>query len=143
MFVLVEHDDAEVYDRPFEPRIEGENASEEDTNNDDDVAEDDDTVYVPPIKPPAIEILDPVSGQQSEAEVGIAVGSTVVLNGLSAEKYNGLNGVVITRQNADGRHGVRIELEGMLQLTSIVFLFMYTSNTHICYNLHLSFTTFQ
>lgn len=103
-FVIIEHDDAEVYDKPFEPRIEGGNPEEE---GEEEEVEEDDAVYLPPTTPPTIEIL----GQTKTTTDGaVAVGSSVMLDGLSAEKYNGLSGVVITRENADGRHGVRIDL---------------------------------
>lgn len=104
-FCIVEHDDAEVYDKPFEPRIEGENP-EEDAEEEE---EEEDGVYLPPVKPPTIETVDQTLSKLSSEDV-VPVGSSVVLDGLSAEKYNGLNGVVITRENADGRHGVRIEV---------------------------------
>lgn len=115
-WVLAEHPDAEVYDKPFEPRLE-DGASNKDEEAEESDEDDDD--YVCPKSPPAITVKEPSRAAAADSDsaggdvsTGIAVGSAVKLEGLSAEKYNGLDGVVITRRNADGRHGVRITLDG-------------------------------
>jgi hypothetical protein len=144
----VEKEEADLYDRPFEPRIEGSGGSEEasssssaaldgmegvedeDDGDGDGVDGSDDfkelgtsATFISPLlsnanvvasgsfPPPA-----PTAAAAAAAEVddeedpdSIPVGSSVTLQGLKADVYNGRKGVVITQRNKDGRYGVRLD----------------------------------
>ena len=126
--VLEERDEAALFDRPFEPRLEAEDA----TNDDDDAdagADDEDAsnsseagaaadAAANAAAALAAQVLSPQLGESkapAAVAAGLAVGTRVVLNGLSAAHYNGREGVVLTTANAEGRQGIRLDPEVALE----------------------------
>ena len=129
----VEKVDADLFDRPFEPRIEGgEQYSEKASDNlgtdgeaNSDICTIDASISSNVLKSPLnavvsvprlakMSMLHSKEPEEEEADLSrkneVYVGSLVTLYGLkNAHQYNGMIGTVITRRNAINRHGVRLE----------------------------------
>ena len=110
---------AELYDKPFEPRLEGGSAHSASSSIDGD-ADDDDIVddKEHETRAPSAPILLRNGGIVQSAEISpqctdgssLTVGLPVSLCGLKSHaRYNGRTGVIITRTNTDGRIGVRLD----------------------------------
>ena len=110
---------AELYDKPFEPRLEGGSTHSASSSNDGDADDDDivddkeDTAGAPPapvlLSNGGIVQNAGVSPQCTDGS-SLTVGLPVSLCGLKSHaRYNGRTGVIITRANTDGRIGVRLD----------------------------------
>ena len=112
-----EKDGAELFDRPFEPRIEGESShTKDEINTEDDFVEIDDQKCneIGKSDPKEDRILlnagaNLLSTPRADSLGGICAGSPVRLCDLkSHSRYNGRTGCVIAPENANGRIGVRL-----------------------------------
>jgi len=112
---------AELYDKPFEPRLEGGSThstssdigdGDEDTDNLVQNEEDEEAQ-----KPFGSVLLNSVSNDHNAALAPQSADGTKLVVGLPVQlcdlnshaRYNGRTGVVITRANVDGRFGVRLD----------------------------------
>jgi hypothetical protein len=169
----VEKEEADLYDRPFEPRIEGSASSEEASSSStatgldgmDEIedeeegapsVDDPEHVEVAPstLASPLLSATNaPVSTTSStraeashaaaadvtdgEDAGAIPVGTSVVLQGLKTEEYNGRKGVIITKSNKDGRYGIRLdplrsEEDGSVRSGSDKKLLLKPENITVC-----------
>uniref|UniRef100_A0A7S2RSL7 J domain-containing protein n=2 Tax=Rhizochromulina marina TaxID=1034831 RepID=A0A7S2RSL7_9STRA len=115
-----EGEEAGLFDRPFEPRLEGPEggatAPEADHDQDDGegaAGSREDEHLAEALRP--LRVSGPPGGGEATtltsegAACLFPVGSKVRLGGLKSDQYNGLCGTVITRMNANGRFGVRLD----------------------------------
>ena len=119
-------DDGEIFDKPFVPRVENntEDLGDPEPNidamgiDDSDDDEDDDFSVasdgVSSSQPVKVSVVEQIKQDAAAAMASssLPVGAAVIVGGLSgtSEKYNGVNGVVISPiDSAVGRHGVRLD----------------------------------
>eukprot|EP00927_Polykrikos_kofoidii_P048903 TRINITY_DN43072_c0_g1_i1.p1 TRINITY_DN43072_c0_g1~~TRINITY_DN43072_c0_g1_i1.p1 ORF type:complete len:1036 (-),score=219.78 TRINITY_DN43072_c0_g1_i1:105-3212(-) len=98
---LPEQPEADVFDRPFEPRLEDPNVKEEA----EETAEEMDPGKTIPCQDAPSQPLPVLPAPEEE----LAIGTEVTLEGLSKETFNGEAATVVTQATADGRQGVRLK----------------------------------
>jgi len=104
--------DDNIFDRPFEPRLEDSNGQGETVEYGDKDGEEDEEVPAccVPVSACGEDGHEPIALPLPEEE--LVMGTEVMLEGLSNAAYNGQSGTVVTRRTPSGRQGVRLHGSG-------------------------------